>query len=164
MTLARALADAGEHRDPGIALDHGVNQLHHQDRFAHPGPAQHPGLAAMSERSQQVDNLDPGFEHAAARFALRQAGRRTMNRPSLRLRTERSETVDRIAHHVNQPSQHRLSDRHRNRRQRSPHGGAARQARGLVHCNGAHVAFIDMRLHLQRQALARRPTSRRALH
>ena len=50
VALARALADAGEHRDALIALDHRVDQLHHQDGLADAGAAEHRRLAALRQR------------------------------------------------------------------------------------------------------------------
>ena len=66
VALARALADAGEHRDAAVGLDHGADQLHDQDGLADAGAAEHPGLAATGQRRQQVDDLDPGLEQRRA--------------------------------------------------------------------------------------------------
>ena len=74
--LARALADAGEHGNALVFLDHGMDQFHHQHGLADARAAEHRGLAALRERRQQIDHLDAGLEHRHRRGLVLESGRR----------------------------------------------------------------------------------------
>src|SRR5439155_9042828 len=58
VALARALADAAEHRHTAVLERDVVDQLHDDDRLAHAGAAEQPDLAALQIRLEQVDDLD----------------------------------------------------------------------------------------------------------
>ncbi len=73
MALARAFANAGEHRDPLIALHHCVDQFHHHDGLADAGATEHRRLAALRQRRQQIDDLDAGFEDGGGGSSFAQA-------------------------------------------------------------------------------------------
>ena len=62
--------------------------------------------------------------------------------------------VDRLAKHVPDPSQRHLADRNRDRRFGIDHGGAASDAVGRVHCDGADAIVTEMLLHLCDQVAA----------
>ena len=62
VALARALADAGEHRHAAVLLGDVVDQLHDGDGLAHAGAAEQPDFAAARVGADQIDNLDAGFE------------------------------------------------------------------------------------------------------
>ena len=80
--LARALADAGEHRDALVVRHHRVDQFHHQHGLADAGAAEHRRLAALGERHQQVDHLDPGLEHRAGAGLRGERRRAAVDRPA----------------------------------------------------------------------------------
>ena len=63
VALAAALADAGEHRHAGVLLGDVADQLLDDDRLADAGPTEDPDLAALLERADEVDDLEPGLEH-----------------------------------------------------------------------------------------------------
>jgi hypothetical protein len=63
VAFARPLADAGEHGDALVVLHHGVDQFHHHHGLADAGTAEHPCLAALGKRRQEIDDLDAGLEH-----------------------------------------------------------------------------------------------------
>ena len=62
VALARALADAGEHRIAAMRLGDVVDQLLDQHRLADAGAAEEADLAAARVRREQVDDLDAGDE------------------------------------------------------------------------------------------------------
>ena len=62
ITLARALADAGEHGVAAVLLRDVVDELHQGDRLADAGAAEQADLAALGDRHDQVDNLDTRFQ------------------------------------------------------------------------------------------------------
>ena len=63
VAFARALADAGKHRDAAVELGDVVDQLHDDDGLADAGAAERADLAALEERADQVDDLDARGEH-----------------------------------------------------------------------------------------------------
>ena len=88
VALARALADAGEHRQARVLLRDVVDELEHVDGLADAGAAEQPDLAALGERADQVDDLDAGLEQLDRRCELIEFGRRLVDRAAL-LRTRR---------------------------------------------------------------------------
>ena len=62
VALARALADAGEHRDAAVLLGDVIDQLHDGDGLAHAGAAEQSDLAAARVGADEVEDLDAGFE------------------------------------------------------------------------------------------------------
>ena len=62
VALARALADAGEHRVAAVRLGDVVDELHDQHGLADAGAAEQADLAALGVGSEQVDDLDAGDE------------------------------------------------------------------------------------------------------
>ena len=83
VALARALADAGEHRDAAVELGDVVDQLHDDDGLADAGAAERADLAALEERADQVDDLDAGREHLRRRRLIDERRRRTVDRVAL---------------------------------------------------------------------------------
>ena len=63
VAFARALADAGEHREAAVLLGDVVDQLQDEHGLADAGAAEQAGLAALGVRLEQVDDLDAGLEH-----------------------------------------------------------------------------------------------------
>ena len=55
IALAGALAHPGEHRVAAVRLGDVVDQLENDDRLAHAGAAEGPGLAALDEGAGRVD-------------------------------------------------------------------------------------------------------------
>ena len=80
VAFARALADAGEHRDAAVELRDVVDQLHDDDGLADAGAAERADLAALEERADQIDDLDAGREHLRRGRLLDERRGRTVNR------------------------------------------------------------------------------------
>jgi hypothetical protein len=62
VAFAGPLAHAGEHRITGVLDGDIADQLHHVDGLAHAGAAEQAHLATLGERTEQVDDLDTGFQ------------------------------------------------------------------------------------------------------
>ena len=62
VALARALADAGEHRVAAVRLGDVVDQLLDDHGLADAGAAEQADLAALGVGREQVDDLDAGDE------------------------------------------------------------------------------------------------------
>ncbi len=129
MAFAPAFADPGEHRNAVVVFHHGVDRLHHQHGLADAGAAEHRRLAALGERHQQVDHLDPGLED----------------------RRRRGATVAHLPHHIEQPPQHRVAHRHGHRATQRANQSAAPQPRRRRQGDGAQRRRVEMALHLDDQ-------------
>ena len=137
VAFAGALADAGEDGHAAVVVAHGADQLLKQDGLADAGAADQAGLAAARQRRQQVDDLDAGFQELQAAPLRRESWGGPMNRPALGL-LERRTTVQRLAEHVEQPTQRLRPDRHPDRLPGALDRHAARQPFGVRHGDGPH--------------------------
>ena len=63
VALARAFADAAEHRHTAVLHGDVVDELHDDDGLADAGAAEQADLAALQVRLEQVDDLDARLEH-----------------------------------------------------------------------------------------------------
>ena len=97
--LARALADAGEHRVAAVLGGDVADQLLDDDRLADAGAAEDAGLAAALERGDEVDDLDAGLEDCASVSIWSKPGRLAMDGQGVGLR-DGALAVDRVAEHV----------------------------------------------------------------
>ena len=152
VALARALADAGEHRDAAVLLGDVVDQLLDQHGLADARAAEEAGLAAFGVRLEQVDDLDAGLEHLDLRRLLVEGRRRAVDRIDLGGLDGRA-LVDRLADDVEDAAERLLADRDRDRRAGVVHGHAAGEAVGGGHRDRAHLALAEVLRHLQRELL-----------
>ena len=148
--LARALADAGEHRDAAMELGDVVDQLHDDDGLADAGAAERANLAALQEGADQIDDLDPGGQHFRRRRLIRERRSGAMNRVVL-LGLDGSPFVDRVAGHVEHSAHHPVADRHRDRPAAVGDAVATLEPFGSGHRDRAHPAVAEVLLHFQRQ-------------
>src|SRR5690348_11242743 len=86
VALARALAHPREHRVPGMVLGDVVDQFLDGHGLANPGAAEEADLTALGEGSDQVDDLDAGFEDLDGRRLVGEGRRSTMDRQRLATR------------------------------------------------------------------------------
>ena len=110
--LARALANSRKDGDSGMPLDRGADQLRDEYCLAHPGAAEHGGLAALHQRGQEVDDLDAGMKNFEAGLKPIDGGRRRMDRAELRIGRKRRPAVGGLSDGVEKPAKHCLADRH----------------------------------------------------
>ena len=153
VAFAGALADPGEHRISAMALGDVVDQLHDQHGLADTGAAEQADLAALHIRRQQIDDLDAGLEHFRLGRLLDELRRRTVDRAAL-VGLDRSLLVHRLADDVDDAPQRGRAHRHRDRLAGVGHDGAAHQALGGVHGDGAHGVLAEMLGHFQHQPVA----------
>src|SRR5256886_15562947 len=71
------------------------NQLLNDDCLPHPGPAEQPDLAALHERGDQVDHLDPRLEYLRLGLEVDELGRLAVNGPALRIGWNRIRSEER---------------------------------------------------------------------
>ena len=99
VALARALADAGEHRHAAMRLGDVVDQLLDDHGLADAGAAEQADLAALQIGRQQVHHLDAGDQDLRRGRLLLEGRRLAVDRVALR-RVDRPLLVDRLADHV----------------------------------------------------------------
>ena len=133
-----------------------VDQLLDEHRLAHAGAAEQADLAALHVRGEQVDDLDAGLEDLDRRRELleRRAGRGG-SASARRPRAAPSPLSIGLAEHVEDAAEGDLADRHRDRAAGVDHVGAAGEAVGGVHGDGAHAVVAEVLLHLGDQRGAR---------
>ncbi len=103
VALARALADAREHREAAVVHGDVVDELLDHDGLADAGAAEEAGLAALGVGLEQVDDLDAGLEHLDRGRLLVVLGGLAVDRPAL-LGLDRAEAVDGLAEDVQDPT------------------------------------------------------------
>ena len=146
VALARAFADAAEHRHAAVLQRDVVNQLHDDDGLADAGAAEQADLAALQVRLEQVDDLDAGLEHLQVGRLLFERRRGAVNRPAL-LRLDRPiGKVDRLAEHVQHAAERLGADRHRDRLAEVDRFHAALHAVGRLHRDRAHAVLAEVLL------------------
>jgi len=157
--FAGALPYPGENREATVLCGNGADQLHDDDRLARPGPAEDTGLAAFTERRDQVDNFDAGLKHLDGRRLLLKRRRTAVNRLARSVH-RRGLAIHRLPQHVEDAPQHSLANRHLNWQPCRIGDLAARQAVRRVHGHRPHLVTAKVLLHLQHQilgAIARHP-------
>src|SRR5438034_1055802 len=93
--LPGALADPGEYRHATVELGDVVDQFHDNDGLAHAGPAKRADLAALQERTDQINDLDAGGQHLWRSRLVHEGGRRAVDRIVF-LRRDRSALIHRV--------------------------------------------------------------------
>ncbi len=149
--LAGPLADPAEDRPAAVAHRDVVDQLLDDDGLADARAAEQPDLAALGERRDEVDDLDPGLEHLGLGLQLGELRRFAVDGPPLGVGRNRRAAVHRLAQHVEDPAQGVLADRHRDRAARVGGRHPADQPVGGGHRHRAHLVAADVLLHLGHQ-------------
>src|SRR5581483_10299337 len=75
-----ALTHPGEHGVTTVRLGDVVDELHDHDRLADAGATERADLAALHERTDQIDDLDAGLENIGLRLLIDERRSRTMDR------------------------------------------------------------------------------------
>ena len=145
VALTRALADTGEHRHTtvlaGDADDHFLD--HHG--LADAGAAEQADLAALAVGLEQVDDLEAGLEHLGGGVEVGEGRRGAVDLPALvEARQRLAAGVERLADDVEHVAEGAVADGHRDAATEVAHRGAADEAVGGAHADGAHAAVADV--------------------
>ena len=152
VALARALADAGEHRKAAMRLGDVVDQLLDDHGLADAGAAEQADLAALGVGREQVDDLDAGGEDVRLGRLVGIERRVRVDRARLRMR-DGAGLIDRVADDIDDAPERALADRHRDRQAGVDDLLSAHEAFGRVHGDGADGRFAEMLRDLEHQAL-----------
>ena len=128
-----------------------VDQLLNQHGLADPGAAEQADLATLGIGSEQVDDLDTGFEHLRRRCQLLDARGGLMDAATLGVGRQRCALVDRLAEHVEDPAERGRSHRNRDRATGVGHLCPPREAVGGVHRDSPHAVVTEVLLNLADQ-------------
>jgi hypothetical protein len=139
-----------------VLLGEVVNQLLDQHGLADPGAAEQPDLAALGVWRQQIDHLDARLEHFRRRAQILDPRRLLVDLAALGSRRQILAEIDRLAEQVEDASQRRLADRHRDRSAGVDHLRTAREPVGRVHRDRPHAIVAEMLLDLAHQHRAAR--------
>ncbi len=153
VALARALADAGEHRHPVVRLGDVVDQLLDEDRLADARAAEEADLAAARVGLDEVDDLDAGLEDLDRRRELVVRRRVGVDRAVLR-DLGLAEAVDGLPDDVEEPPTDGLADGHLDRPAHADDGRAAREAVRGVHRDRPHAVLAQVLLDLEHERIA----------
>ena len=153
VALAGPLAYPGEHGIAAVRLGDIVDEFHDQNRFADPGAAEEPDLAAFRVRRQKIDDLNAGHQDLRLGRLFGIGGRGLMDRAPRR-GFERTQFVHRLADDIDDAAKARLAYRHRDWASGIPDRLAADKAFGNVHRDAAHRIFAKMLRDFKDQAVA----------
>ena len=150
VALARALADAGEHRHAAVLFRDVVDQLENRDGLADAGAAEQADFSAASERANQVEDLDAGLEDFRLGRLVGKRRRVAMYRHQ-RSAGDRPALVDRGAGHVHDAAERAWADRHRDWRAGVVGFHPAHEPVGRVHRDAAHGVLAHVLLHFEHE-------------
>ena len=154
MPLARALTDAREHRNAAVGLDYGADQLGDQHGLADPRAAEEPRLTPTSERGEEVDDLDAGFEQRPLPALTGERRRGPVDGPARCSDRNRRTPVADLPKNVDQSPQHHLADGHGDRSASGLDRRAAAETLGALHRDGPHGVFVEIGLNFGDQRSA----------
>ena len=142
------LANAGEHGHAAVVLRHALDHFLDQHRLADACAAEQADLAALHVRSQQVDDLDAGFEHLGLGLQLVECRRIAVDWPAF---LDRDGLVGLLVEDIARDIEHMplgdVTDRDLNRAAGIGHLSAAHQAVSRLERNGTHGGVAKVLLH-----------------
>ena len=144
--LAASFADAAEHRVARVLVTDVPDELHDHEGLADAGPTEDGGLAALLERADEIDDLDPGLEDLSRGRLVDESGRRPMDR----IATDSLHgplAVDRLADDVEEAAQRLWADRNGDGLAGRDDLHPAAQAVARVHRDRAHPVVAEVLLH-----------------
>jgi hypothetical protein len=148
VSFSRALADAGEHGNTAVLHRDVVDQFLNQHGLAHARAAEQSDLAALQVRFEQIHDLDARLEHFQSCGLVFQGWRRPVNRIAL-VGLHGSQTIHRLAYHIEHATQRSAADGHRDRLAQIFRLHAADQSFRRLHRHAADAAFAQMLLHFR---------------
>ena len=127
-----------------------VDQFHDHDGLADTGATERADLAALQERTDEIDDLDAGGENLRRGGLIHERRGGTVNGEIL-VRLDRALLVDGVAGHVEHAAHDSLADRHGDGLAGVGEFHAALEAFGGAHGDGANPVVAEVLLHFERQ-------------
>ncbi|MNN16394.1 hypothetical protein D3C81_1295300 [compost metagenome] len=115
ITFTGTFPYAGKYGNPAVFVRDVTDQFLDRYGLTYAGAAEQADFTALRIRSQQVDDLDPGFQHFRLRRQFIELRRFAVNR-IFQFGSGCAFLVDRFAEHVKHAAERCFSDRNRNRR------------------------------------------------
>ena len=150
IAFAGALADAGEDGETALLHRDVVDELHDDDGLADAGAAERADLAALHERTDEVDDLDARAEEFGGRGLLGEGRGLAVDRVALAV-LDRTTLVDGVAGDVEDAAQDAVADGHGDRGAGVDGFAAAHEAFGGRHRHGADEAVAEVLLDFEDQ-------------
>ena len=151
VSFTGALADTGEDGESTVRFRDVVDQLHDDDGLADAGTTEHAALAALEQRANEVDDLDPGRQHFRVGGLLGEGGSGTVDRGTEVDVREWHVFVHKVTGDVENPAEHLLSNRHRNRLAEIRQGHASLETVRGGHGDRPHPAVAKVLLDFQHE-------------
>jgi hypothetical protein len=146
IAFAGSLTHAGEHGVAAMPLGDVVDELHDDDRLADARTAERADLAALGEGTDEVDDLDAGFENLRGGILVSERRGLAMDGVAL-LHDGRGLVVDGVTGHVEDAPENFLTHGDRDRGIGVGDIHAAAQAVGAGHGHAADPAVAEVLLH-----------------
>jgi hypothetical protein len=143
------LADTGKDGYPLVKGGHGMHELHDKNGLANTRSTEQACLAALDERAEQVDDLDPGFENFSDTDRLVKRQQFAVD-ISIFLGLEWLTTIERFAKDVEEASEAIGCDRNMQRRTGIKDRHAAIQVVTAMECDGASMPLVEMLMDLEK--------------
>jgi hypothetical protein len=146
VTLARPFTNTAEHRHATVFQRDVVDELHDDDGLADTGATKEPDLAALQVRLEQVDDLDPGFEHLQLGRLVFEVRSLAVDRPVLLRHDGPVRKVHGLPEHVQHAPECSGTHRHLNRVSKIGRLHPALHPIGRLHRNGANAVLAQVLL------------------
>jgi hypothetical protein len=126
-----------------------VNEFHHEDGLADARAAEHCRLAALGERSKEVDHLDTGDEGIGCAALVSERRWRSMDRTMGDVRGKGAASIADFSRYIEQAAENGVAHRHGERTARSVGDATPLQAGRRLKRNRADCPLVDMGLDLR---------------
>ena len=150
IALTGTLPHPGENRVAPVRFGDVVDELKNDDGLADAGATEGTGLTALDERTNEIDDLDPGFEDFGIGVLIGQRGGRAVNWVTFFV-GDIAATIDGGAGDIKDATEHAFTDGHGNRITGVDHLHATFQSFGGRHGDRAGDAAPEVLLNLERE-------------
>mmetsp|Transcript_24711 Transcript_24711/g.57287 ORF Transcript_24711/g.57287 Transcript_24711/m.57287 type:complete len:238 (-) Transcript_24711:64-777(-) len=151
VTLARALADAGEDGVASVRLGDVVDELHDEHGLADAGTPKETDLATLGVGGEEVNDLDAGDEDLGLGRLVHEEGSLRVD-GHLALGVDGAALVNGLANNVDDAAEELGAGGHHDGLASVNDGLAARQPLGGVHSDGAHGVLTKVLSNLEHEA------------
>ena len=131
-----------------MSLGDVIDQLHDHDGLPYACSSECPYFSALGKRADQINDLNPGFQHLRLRVLIHQRRSPTMNRITL-YRFHRASFIHRLPQNIQHPPQNPFPNRNGDRCPSIFHGHSTLKSFGRGHGNRPRPIVPQVLLHFQ---------------